>query len=256
MILTDLAKKAERLIINNSPAILTAIGVTGTISVAVLTGRATFKAAALIQEHNENLDVHDSFMPVKEKVQLVWKEYIPPAIIGALTIGAIIGANRIGARRAAAIAALYSLSEKAMEEYKSKVIEKLGEKKEEAIRDEVAQDRVNRMPPVDREVIVMGNGSVLCMDGPSGRYFLSDMETIRTAENDINHQIIHDSYASQSDFYDMIGLPHNEMSDDVGWNLDKMLEVKFTGTITPEGKKPCMVVSYKVDPVRGYHRLQ
>lgn len=261
--LGDLAKKLEKLITDNSPAILTAIGVTGTLTTAYLTGKATFKAAHLIgwenSYHTERLVLGPPAtqrMSTKEKTALVWKFYIPPATTAVVTIAAIICANRIGSRRAAAIAAVYSLTEKAFDEYKQKVVEKLGEKKEQGIRDEIAQDRVDRNPVENREVIVTGNGSVLCQDAFSGRYFLCDMETLKTAENDVNHQIIHDGYSSLSDFYDMIGLPQTSISDEVGWNQDKLLDLKITATLTEGNKKPCIYVDYTVAPARQFNRFE
>jgi hypothetical protein len=248
--LADAVRRAGKIVADNSPVLLTAVGVTGVITTAYLTGKASFKAAAILEEN----EIYSDPLEVKEKVQLTWKTYIPPALMGAATIAAIIAANRVGSRRAIALAAAYSLSEKAFEEYRSKIIEKIGEKKEREARDELAQDRVSRSAGI-REVIVTGNGSVLCYEAFTGRYFLSDMETLRKAENDINHQVIHDSFACLSDLYDLIGLSHTSFSDEVGWNMDKLLELQFSTTLSESGK-PCVVVDFKVGPTRHYHRLQ
>ena len=99
-----------------------------------------------------------------------------------------------------------------------------------------------------------GEGSVLCYEAYTGRYFLCDMETLRKAQNDINHQVLNDSYASLSDLYDLIGLPHNTNSDEVGWNSDKLLELQFSAVIS-EGGRPCISVDFAVAPVRHYYRL-
>src|SRR5690349_16488674 len=149
-------KRAEKLAIDNSPALLTAIGVAGTLSTAYLVGKASFKAAALIEQEQARLNLFEKSHPLenKEKLQLVWKEYAPAIATGALTISCIIGANRIGSKRAAAMAAAYSLSEKAYAEYRDKVVEKIGEKKEQAARDELAQDRVNANPVSTNNVII------------------------------------------------------------------------------------------------------
>ena len=113
-----LAKRAQRLMVDNSPVILTAIGVTGVITTAYLTGKASIKAYRILEE---NESIHDPLLP-KEKLALVWTCYIPPAMSAVATIAAIITANRVESRRAAALAVVYSLSEKAFEEYRSKVI--------------------------------------------------------------------------------------------------------------------------------------
>ena len=249
--LGEIFKRAGRLASDNSPVILTAIGVAGTLTTAYLTGRATFKAADILAE-NESMAYP---LEPKQKVALTWRMYIPAAASAILTVSAIMCANRVGSRRAAALAAAYSLSERAYEEYRSKIIERLGEKKEQAFRDEIAQERVNRDPVGNREVIFAGESSQLCYEAYTGRYFLCDMETLRKAQNDINHQVLHDSYASLSDLYALIGLPDTANSDEVGWNSDRLLELKFSAVLS-DTSRPCISVEFTVAPVRHFHRLQ
>lgn len=255
MTLSDILKRAERFAVNNSTALLTAVGVAGTLSTAYLTGKASFKAAEIIRNEQFQRNLHDQSGPMetKEKVQLVWKYYIPPVVTGSLTVASIIGAEHIGSRRAAAVAAAYSLTETAFTEYKAKVVEKIGETKEQQVRDSLAQDRVDRDPVGSREVIIAG-GEVLCYDTFTGRYFQSDMETIKKAQNDVNYMILNDMYASLSDFYQRIGLPRTSISDDVGWNTDKMLELEFS-TVMSEDQRPCLAISFRADPIKGYYRL-
>jgi hypothetical protein len=116
MTLGEITKRVGKLAQDNSPAVLTAIGVAGTLTTAFLTGRASYKAAELIQEHNEKQDVHDLWMPPKDAFRLVWRLYVPAASSAILTVAAIILANRIGTRRAAAMAAAYAITEKAFVE--------------------------------------------------------------------------------------------------------------------------------------------
>lgn len=251
-----LARRAERFVVDNSPSILSGLAVAGTVSTVLLTGRATFKAAELIRQI-ENLrfpNEPEAILEPREKVELVWTLYIPPAVTLSLTVVSIIFANRMGNRRAAALAAAYSLLERGYEEYRAKIVEKLGDKKELAIQDELVRERVDRDPRSSREVILVGHGEVLCRDSQSGRYFSSDVETIRRAANDINARIIHDSYASLTDFYDLIGLTRTSTSDELGWSLDRMLEIRFSSTLTEENK-PCLSVEFRVAPVRNYQWL-
>jgi hypothetical protein len=255
MNLNLIMKHTGKFLSDNSPLVLTALGVTGTLATAYLSGVATFKAAELIaeKEHDFGNGISFRYGP-RDKAELVWKLYIPAATSAAVTIAAIIYANRIGTRRAAAVAALYSVSEKAFDEYRKKIVERVGVKKEQSYRDEVAQDRVTRDPVTSREVIITGNGEVLCYESFTGRYFNSDMETIRRAMNDINYRVMNDSYAALSDFYFLIGLPQTAYSDEVGWNADKLLEIQFSTTLSDDGR-PCISVEFVVAPVRHYHRL-
>lgn len=253
MTLANYIKRFERILTDNSPAILTAIGVTGTITTAVLTGRATVKATRILDNEEYILEMQDvPPLDWREKVDRTWKLYLPAVATGMLTVGCIIGANRIGTRRAAALATAYSLSEKAFIEYKDKVIETIGDKKEQRVRAEVAQDQINANPVSTREVIITGAGDVLCYDAITGRYFESSVESLRKAQNDINQQILSSMYATLSEFYGLIGLRATEYSSEVGWNMDNMLELEFSTTIS-EDNRPCISMGYKIYPIRGFY---
>ena len=80
------------------------------------------------------------------------------------------------------------------------------------------------------------------------------MEELKKAQNDLNHRILRDNYASLSDFYDMLGLEHTQDADDIGWNVDKLLEIEFSTCISPD-QKPAISIRYRVEPIRGFHRL-
>jgi hypothetical protein len=247
--ISDLAGKATRFVGKNSSVILTGVGVAGVITTAFLTGKAAYKAAQLIQaKETEADDVYEVPLTAQEKFELVWKLYIPPTVMAFATVTAIIFSHRIEYRRGAAIAAAYAISERGWEEYKDKIVEKLGPKKEQAARDEVAQDAVTRNPPVMQTVIV-GEGDSLCMDGWTGRYFRSTMERVKTAMVDTNTRAQREDWASLSSFYDELGLAHTQESDDIGWTPDALLDLSFSYAGDDTGK-PVMVVMYKVQP---YH---
>lgn len=268
----QLLKQTEKLITDNSPMLLTSIGVAGTVGTAILASRASFKAAEVLQEHEAMLqyaakDVNDSRqiyglddikpeivpLSLKQKAKLVWPLYIPSIATGTCTIAAIVFANRIGTRRAAAIAAAYSVSEKAFTEYKDKVVEVIGEKKEEKLRGEIAQAQVDATSPGSGQVIVV-NGDVLCLESYTGRYFKSSYENIRNAENTIGAEVINNGFASLGDFYTELGLPRTSDCEEVGWTTDKMPKIDISACVA-EDNKPCLVMAYTVVPIRNYHRF-
>lgn len=255
MTLIHLAKRAEKFLADNSPVVLTAIGVTGTITTAYLTGKATFKAAEILNDprmKNWRIE-NDEYVTAtnKEKFELVWKEYIPAVGVGVLTIACIITANRIGTRRAAAMAAAYGISEKAFIEYKEKVVEKLGENKERDIRDEIAQNQVERNPTGQQ--VLVGDGNALCYDAYSGRYFRSSMEDIKKAWNDTNYEILHNNYCSLGEFYGRLGLPSTQFSEEIGWSSDHLLEIRFSSVLADDNT-PCISMSFAAAPIRGYYK--
>lgn len=261
MNLTSLSKLILKFTQDNSPSLLTAVGVAGTVTTAVLAAQAGFQAGRIIEEETEAeakaalLANKEFYLPdLQQKFLMTWHLYIPPVLTGAITVSCIIGATLIQNRRAAALAAAYSLSERAAREYKDKVLEKFGETKERQVRQAIAEDRVRENPAPQTLVNEIPESQVLCYDSYTARYFRSDMETLRRAENQINHMIVHNMYASLSDFYSHIGLDRTKISDDVGWNADRMLELRFSTTIS-DNDRPCLVMDFDVEPIRGYSRI-
>lgn len=252
MTITDILNQAKKFAADNAPAILTGVSVAGVVGTVYLTAKASFKSAEILRRHEALLSNTDHPITTKEKVELCWRAYIPAAGVGALTIAAMIISNRISDKRAAALATAVSLGDRLFAEYKEKVKEKIGENKERDIQDEIAQDRVNTNPPSSAQVIITGDGDHLCYDMYSGRYFKSNMEALKKAQNDTNYQILGDSYASLTDFYGRIGLRSTESSDEVGWTADnEQLELIFSAVMTEEDK-PCLAFRFNVKPFRGY----
>lgn len=243
MKLSDTAKKVENSLRSNSPAILTGIGVSGTVTTAFLAAKAGYESFDLIRiEKNRSFATNPSHVLTrKEKVKVVWKRYIPAAISGALTVGCVIGAARVGSKRAAAAYSLLSVSERAFVEYKEKVVEQLGIKKEQVIHDEIAKDRMAKDPVSN--VVVLGSGEVLCYEIHTGRYFMCEIVRLKRAENEINSQMIRENEASMNDFYHLVGLPYTSFSSKTGWNSDKMLELRFS-TQMSEDMRPCVCFEY------------
>lgn len=258
--LTGLVQKAHHLkfLVNeNSTTILTSIGVAGVGATAYLTGRATFKAARIIDEEKEQIERQEDGgyqgdLSRSSKIKLVWRHYILPSVVGVGTVIAVILAHKISAKRIAALTLAAGVSERTLKEYKEKVLEKFGERKATDVRDEIAQDRVTNNP-ANREVIAVGSGEVLCYDMYTGRYFSSTVEDIKRAENKINYELIHFGSASLSEFFDEIGLPATSYSDLHGWNVNNQIEVVFTTTMTPDGR-PCIAIDFRSPPMPDYSK--
>lgn len=276
MDLSALFKRAGQVAADNSPAILTAIGVTGTLSTAYLAAKAAFKSVDVLKKAEEAKkeeflgsalqEVAEGQEPVgvstispeplttQEQIEAVWSFYVPAVVSGALTITAIICSNRISDRRAAAMASAYSIVEKSYQEYRQKTAAKVGKKKEQDIRAEAAQDRVDAHPASRTTLIITGRGETLCYDTWSDRWFNNDLEAMRKAVNDFNARVINETYASLSDFYELIGISSTRESDTVGWCTDKLLEVSFDGIIDEHGQ-PGIALDFKVLPNARFSSL-
>lgn len=236
---------------SNSPEILTALGVAGVFTTSYLTGKASYKASRIIAEEEQQGELfEDRKDRIKERIRLTWKLYVPAAISGVVTTGCIIGASKANSKRTAAAVTAYSLTKKAFDEYTEKVVEEVGKGKEQKIRDGIAQDHVSAEPPVTREVIITSGGNVLCCELYTHRYFRSDMESLRRAQNDINMQVVNQLYVTLDEFYDLVGLPHTSVSDKMGWDSEQLMDLRISGTISESGE-PCLAFEYNyVKPLR------
>jgi hypothetical protein len=257
------ADKIKFLLRDHSTTILTGVGVTGTAGTAYLTGRASLKAARMIDAEVETINtgvdpetrvVDPVTLSKRDAVFLVWRLYIPPVAAGLTTMTAIIAAHRLSSKKIAALVVASGLSERALQEYKDKVVTKLGERQSTTVRDEIAKDRIESDPVSNHEVIITGGGDVLCYDMLTGRYFLSTVENIKRAENQVNFTINQHDYASLSEFYEAIGLKPTAFSDNVGFNTYNHCEVQFT-TVMSEDNRPCIAVNYLKMPVPEYDRV-
>lgn len=251
--LATISANVRRFVSKRSPEILVGIGISGMITTTVLAVKATPKALELIEEKKQEKWV-DKLTPL-EVVKVAWKPYIPALVTCIVSTSCLIGASSVNAKRNAALATAYKLSETALTEYREKVIETIGEKKERTVRDRVAEERVKKNPVSKNEVIVTGNGKTLCFDPISGRYFMCSIEVIKRAENELNKQMLHDisGYVSLNEFYDELGLDHTSIGDDLGWNTDQLIDIAFSSQLNDNGE-PSVVLDYLVAPKYDFNR--
>lgn len=262
MSLHTVIQRSEKFVADNSPLILTGIGAAGVLTTAYLTGKASFRIGDL-----HRMDEVWSKNPITRKVtyyqqadlqdkkvfaKWAWPFFVPAAGAALTTIAAIILANRIGTRRAAAMAAAYTVAERGFQEYREKVQETIGKKKETEIRDAVAQDQVARAG-IHSNMVIIGTGDSIFVDARTMRPFMSTMQDVKKAINDVNWKINTSVYASVNDWYDKVGLPRVPDGDDFGWS-NVMLDPHITTTITDD-EKPAFLITFTAEPVRGYHKI-
>ena len=226
------------------------------LTTTVLAVKATPKALKLIEQTKEN-EQKEKLTPM-ETIKATWKCYIPAAVTATTSIGCIVWASSTHLKRNAALATAYKLSETALHDYRAKVVETLGEKKEKNIRDKVDEEHVKQNPVSNAEVIITEKGNTLFLDPVSQRYFTSDLEKIRRVVNDLNAQMINDlfGYVSLNEFYDEIGLERTSVGDDIGWRLDNgrgIIKIDYGTQLTDDGR-PCIVLNYSVAPEYDYRR--
>ena len=255
-----------RFLAKNSPTILTGCAVAGTITTAVLAAKAHEKARERISDELENqlsepnFYAEDKVIDVygfnfKERLKLTWKCYIPPVIMGATTIGCIIGAHSINLHRNAVLAGAYTLAETSLKEFKDKAKEIVGEEKVKEIKDKIIDDKIKDNPPSKNEIMMIGCDETLCYDVYSGRYFKSAVNDIKTAVNAANTELMSNMRITLNDMYYAMGLKAVKLGAERGWDFNDAIDYRKDFPIEPrfsshlaEDNTPCLAIEFHPEP--------
>lgn len=218
---------------NQSPAILAAMGCIGFITSVVMAAKVAPKAERVIEHAPPDVSL-------KEKAMLVAPIYAPTVGMILLSTACIVASNRIQRYRYASLLALYSIGEKSLQKWQSSVLDEVGQKKYEKVRERVVAPE-GPVPATD-------DARTLFFDAYSGRYFQADsVETIRKIVNDLNDLMYAEDFVSLNDFYSDIGLVWVEFGNEVGWNKsDGSIKVEYDAFMLED--KPCISMSFITKP--------
>jgi hypothetical protein len=234
---------------HNSSLISSVAAGVGVVATAYLTARASFKAARAIrldEQYNETT-YESPRAQLWGRTKLVWTLYIPPVLLGGSTIFAIAGANRLANKKILAAQSLVAVSQRALSEYRDKIVQEFSPRKDQSIVDKVVADKIAQNPPP--ATLISGPGAVLCCELLTMRYFVSDVETLRKAMNDLNADLLKHDYVTLEDWYWRIGLQNTTQAPHIGWSSDKLMELIFSAALTEDGR-PCMAFDYNyIQPV-------
>ncbi len=240
-VLSDGAKK-------HAPEILTGFGIVGFFTSIVLASKATTKANMLIEERK--LDEKREELTKKEVIQTTWKCYIPAAITAGCATACVIGGTKTGLKRGAAMAAAYRITKESYDIYRDKVIETIGEKKEQEVREKRDKELVERHKFNNYEVNPIPPDTIFYYDG---RYFYSTWDKVKEAVAQLGEDMLDNPglpRVSLNDFFYLVGLANTEMGEVLGWEIgiNGRPELYPPTCIEMEGGRICMVVSFRNPP--------
>lgn len=256
-------RRGLRIARRHLPTILTVTAGAGAVGSVVTAVKATPKAMKQLDAKRErvaiekDIPVEKVVLTPKEVIATCGKNYIVP---GGLLIASLIcmgSATHLGAKKAAALAGLLTLSENKRTAIENKLEEVVGKSKAEQIRKEATAE-VAKKELARAEVLPTGQavprcgGDTLCIDELSMRTFYCDIERLRAIQNDFNRELIYEMSATLNELYDRIGLKHTLLGDECGWNVDHMLEFDFSSTTKDDAGRPCLVVGYMTPPKADY----
>ena len=254
MDIPSIIKQVGQFASRNSSAILTATAAVGVVSTAVLAARGTVPAMRDIWQ--EESTRQEPLTPA-EKVKLAWPYYVPAVGVGAATVICVVGAHTLSSKKNAALVTAYTVTERAFADYKKETRKAIGEKKESEIRSASLTNAVNEKGPSDL-VIVPGSNDTTCYESLSGRYFLSTPEKIQRAEIKIKQRLLNgvDFSCSLNEFYQEIGIEPTQLGDDIGWNIDNMIDISLSSILIPGEMRPALAITYDNPPFPKYYGVR
>ena len=249
MNITSLLTRGMKATQARSPELLTAAGISGVFVTAYLTAKSTTRA---IRKLDNEISPEDETKTEEliRKTKLVGVDFIPPAVVGTATAACIFGSHKVSSRRTAAAVAAYSITNQAFNDYKDHVVDRLGVRGEEKVREAVVEEKMAEHPKPPPELIPDAGGDVLCFDMSTHRYFRSNMERLKRAENEINSRILSEGEMSVKEFYEELGIWHAPIMGSIGWKSPNIMKLIVTGHISEESDEPCLAITFSyVEPL-------
>ena len=231
-----------------SPAAMITSGIVGIVVTNVLTGIASWRAGQKVYHEDMMVDPRDPELGKSDvynrNLKLVWREYIPVATVGALTMTTLLTGIRMNNHRLGVATTAYADADRTYQRYREAVLNDIGSEREGMVRQKIALDQARTADrTADLKHLSLVDDQVICFEIYTGRHFVRSVEQLRKAVNDVNHQINHDLYVTLDQFYDAIELERTGNSGDVGWNSDKLLELEFSPYLMEDGR-PAMAFDY------------
>lgn len=239
-----------------SPEILLAAGVVGVVASGVMACKATLKVEEIIDDAKHKIDtIHEvsadptmaekyseedskkdlAIVYTQTAVKLV-KLYGPSVALAGVSLGCMIGSNRILNKRNVALAAAYTAVDKGFKEYRGRVIERFGKELDKELKygikakeiEEVSVDEKGKEVSTKSTVEVMDPNSyspysIIFDDGNAGwdpdpeltKYFLIQQQ------NWANDRLKAKGHLFLNEVYDMLGAKRTKAGAQVGWVYDE-----------------------------------
>lgn len=239
----------------NAPVLLSGVAIIGVGATVYLTYRGTKSAEKKIRQ-----DIFEHCQPgedgtcedpefydpdLRTKIKLTWKDYIPPILAAGLTIGCIVGAQYINAKKLAYAASVIGVYQTMDEKQKQRIKDFLPEGEYKKFLEKEDKDIVSSHP-IPSNIIVDGQSDI-CFDKLTGRYFASSKNRIHEMINEANASILRNGPMTINDFGAYLGLDDVKLGEEFGWDTDKLIQPKFSAVQLDDGRY-VTVLDYVHDP--------
>ena len=251
----DLVDKISKGVIKYTPEILAGTGIACFIGSTVAAVKATPEANKRVEA--KKAETKKETLTVRENLNCTWKLYLPAVALGAAGTGFVVMSVCSSNKRYLALSTSYSLLKDFTNSYQSHVVETIGERKEKKIRDEIAQEKVDK-DEAAAPVIITNTGNTLFKESLTGQRFRGDINKVKNLAIEFANKEFGcpEGYFGAGEWLDALGLEVPETMHDLGWSVSdqgKALTIDFTACVDHKNNdEPCLVINYYPMPLSDY----
>lgn len=240
-VVKPIGSKVVQFCCNNSETIFTGLAISGNIVGTYLTAKNSIIAKDILDQLNET---ETSTM---DKAKAVAPYVLPILASNALTITSIILLRKETSRKLSAAISACSAAVQLSDDLQAK-LSAIPEKQMDSINDTAIDKKLMDNPLSNStEIIKTGDGTVLCFDAPSGRYFWSDPSFLKEKLVDFQGKINNDPFGELllNQFYNDIHLDNIPLANYAGWDASSShkLNYRFKSKLT-NNNIPVFVIDY------------
>jgi len=252
-----LATMGRAAIAAHRPEILFGTSIVTTISAVVMAAKGGYESGRKIEQMETQ---EERVIPVKEKIQLTWMNYLPSAGLAAAAVGSTTGLHLVHIKEKKAIAAAALMAIDEVKEQSKQYVEQVQDSIEKNVKSEKTKQKI-----MDDAVDPDGDGYCeiqntdheveelyLVRDAKTGRDIWSNTARIEEAVNAVNSFIAKHGDCDLNSFYSNAGFEITPDGDDWGWS-GAWVELKWDTTTRDDGR-PVKRFAFRTDPTKGYDR--
>lgn len=247
-----------------NPAVLAGFAVAGVVVTVICAVKDT-KHAEQDEDLKKEKEELKTAKGVKMKAKRMWKvfkrlakRYIRTTLAVGVTVGCIIMSHIANSRKIAAMSATYKITENLLLDHKTAIDQVLEPEKVKELHEKISENREKRTETSDQVVHVFPDDEYWFFDPYCHRYFKSTVNKVQEAVNICNDRMIKgEMYCTLSDLcseIDSVALKPTNLTEMVGWNVDKLIELRPYPDVDPNGR-PCIVLDFLHGPSYGYNHM-
>lgn len=237
----------------NSPALLIVAGLVGMGATIVMVNKEAPNAKDILDDRKAEREKNEEPETVKtvlEDVKAVAPIYAPAVFTGVASAACIIFSYKISNDRITALATAYTLTEAKLTEYQKKVIETIGEKKEQKIQDEIVKDHLEEAEKKGRLVIEESenddDGCIWMWDDFTKHKFRANVEMVLRGQDEMNNYLSQGEEVSLNELLSAIGCPESDVAEVYGWEPGDKIDIRFSPHLLADGYTTCTALVYDV----------